>query len=92
MSRVWAHMLSRWTLWWTGTGDVRGVEAVGEKVGRLLQGGVRFVLGKDRLIAFHGIHRLLSFLTWTYQMVMIGCHGVGADGYLYKLQVMQSGR
>ena len=85
-------MLSCWTLWRTRTGDVRGVEAVSEKVGRLLQRRIGFVLGKDGLIAFHGINRLLSFLTWTYKMIMIGCHGVGAVGYLYKLQVMQSGQ
>ena len=85
-------MLSCWTLWWTWTGDVRGVEAVSEKVGRLLQGRIGFVLRKDRLIAFHGIDGLLSFLTWTCKMVMIGCHGVGAVVYLYKLQVMQSGQ
>ena len=85
-------MLSCWTLWRTRAGDVGGVEAVSEKVGRLLQRRIGFVLRKDRLIAFHGIDRLLSFLAWTYKMIMIGCHGVGADDYLYKLQVMQSGQ
>ena len=50
------------------------------------------MLRKARLIAFHGINGLLSFLTWTCRKIMIGCHGVGADSYLYKLQVMQSGQ